>query len=94
MHDAAETERKRILEEAVIRRARLEQEARQLIDQELKAVRQTLTRETAQAALRSARELLLQNTSTDDHRRLCEQYLETLPQSASQGARSGRSQLT
>jgi len=95
MREAAETERKRILEDAAARRARLEQEARQLIEQELKAVRQDLTRETAQAALRSARELLVQSTSTDDHRRLCEEYLETLqPQSASPGARSGRSQLT
>jgi F0F1-type ATP synthase membrane subunit b/b' len=94
MRDSAETERRRILEETSARRARLEQEARQLIEQELKAVRQDLTRETIHAALRSARELLAQNTSTDDHRRLCEEYLETLQQSASQGARSGRSQLT
>src|SRR5688572_1103678 len=95
MVDADETERKRILEDASSRRTRLEQEARQLIEQELKAIRQDLTRETAQAALRSARELLAQNTSTDDHRRLCEEYLETLqPQTASQAARSGRSQST
>jgi F0F1-type ATP synthase membrane subunit b/b' len=95
MREGAETERKRILEDASSRRTRLEQEARQLIEQELKAIRQDLTRETAQAALRSARELLVQSTSTDDHRRLCEEYLETLqPQTASQAARSGRSQST
>jgi F0F1-type ATP synthase membrane subunit b/b' len=91
MREGAEFERKRILEEAAARRVRLEQEARVLIDQELKAVREELTRETARAALRSARELLAANTTTDDHRRLCEEYLETLrsqftkqPQSAPQ----------
>lgn len=84
MREGAELERKRILEDAAARRTRLEQEALVLIDQELKAVREELTRETARAALRSARELLLSNTSTDDHRRLCEQYLETL------GSRSTR----
>jgi F0F1-type ATP synthase membrane subunit b/b' len=78
MREGAELERKRILDDAAMRRTRLEQEALVLLDQELKAVREQLTRETATAALRSARELLLSNTSTDDHRRLCEQYLETL----------------
>ena len=95
MRDGAETERKRVLDDAAARRTRLEQEARTLLDQELKALRVELTRETTVAALRSARELLAQNTSTDDHRRLCEQYLETLESSTSgKGARSGRSQLT
>lgn len=92
MREGAETERKRILEEAGTRRTRLEQEARLLMDQELKALREDLTRETAKAALRSALELLKANTSTDDHRRLCEQYLETFqPPSPRQGDVGGRS---
>jgi F-type H+-transporting ATPase subunit b len=98
MRDGAEFERKRILDEAAQRSTRLEQEARVLIDQELKAVREELTRETARSALRSARELLAANTTTDDHRRLCEEYLETLrsqitrqPGAARQGGASGRS---
>jgi F-type H+-transporting ATPase subunit b len=78
MREGAETERQRILAEAAARRTRLEQEARLLVEQESKAVHEELTRETARAALRSARELLSANTSTDDHRRLCEEYLETL----------------
>jgi F-type H+-transporting ATPase subunit b len=95
MRDGAEIERKRVLEEAAARRTRLEQEALALIDQELKAVREHLTRETARAALRSARELLLAQTSTDDHRRLCEEYLEQLQNpSPRPGARAGRSELT
>lgn len=90
MRDSAAAERQRILADAAARRTRLEQEARMLVEQELKAVREELTRETARAALRSARELLLANTSTDDHRRLCEEYLETLrPQSSRQPSRPG-----
>jgi F0F1-type ATP synthase membrane subunit b/b' len=49
-----------------------------LVEQELKALREHLIRETAQAALRSARELLKANASTEDHRRLCDEYLERL----------------
>jgi F-type H+-transporting ATPase subunit b len=90
MRESAEAERQRILAEAAARRTRLEQEARVLVEQEMKAVREELTRETARAALRSARELLASNTSTDDHRRLCEEYLETLrPQSHRQSTRPG-----
>jgi len=90
MRDGAETERQRILGEAAARRGRLEQEAHVLVEQEMKAVREELTRETARAALRSARELLATNTSTDDHRRLCEEYLETLrPQSPRRSSRPG-----
>ncbi len=95
MRETAEVERLRILDDAANRRVRLEQEARLLIDQELKAVRDDLMRETARAALRSARDLLQANTSTDDHRRLCEEYLETMrPQSPTDGAKGGRSEST
>jgi F-type H+-transporting ATPase subunit b len=78
MRATAELERQRILAEANTRSLRLQQEARLLVEQELKGLREQLTRETAQAALRSARELLIAGTSTADHRRLCEQYLQTL----------------
>lgn len=89
MREGAEAERARILSDARARRSRLEQEARTLVEQEMKAVREQLTRETALAALRSARELLRSATSTEDHRRLCEQYLDGLRQQRpAPGARS------
>jgi F-type H+-transporting ATPase subunit b len=90
MREGAEAERRRVLEEAKARRLRLEQEARQLVDQELADLRDQLTRETARAALRSARELLVKSASTEDHRRLCDQYLATLEQrpGLSRGGRS------
>jgi F-type H+-transporting ATPase subunit b len=98
MREGAEFERRRILDDAAERRTRLEQEARVLLDQELKAVREELTHATARAALHAARELLAAQTSTDDHRRLCEEYLETLrpqlsrqPRSMGQGSAGKRS---
>jgi F-type H+-transporting ATPase subunit b len=78
MRESAENERRRVLEEATVRRTRLEQEARVLIERELEALRDELTKETALAALASARELLKRSVSTDDHRRLCDEYLQRL----------------
>ena len=85
MREGAEAERRRVLEEAAARRVRLEQEARVLIDRELEALREQLTRETALAALNSARELLKRSVSTDDHRRLCEEYITALLPAAGSG---------
>jgi len=93
MRESAETERKRVLEEAGVRRQRLEQEARQLIDRELATVREELTRATAAAALESARELLKRSVSTDDHRRLCDEYLQNLPKGDGNAAEAPRSSL-
>jgi len=94
MRESAEAERKRVLEEAGVRRQRLEQEARLLVDRELATVRQELTRATAAAALASARELLKRSVSTDDHRRLCDEYLQNLPQGDGNGAEGPRSSPT
>jgi F-type H+-transporting ATPase subunit b len=88
MKEGAETERRRVLEEAETRRVRMEQEARLLVQQELEALRERLTRETALAAVRSARELLKVQTSTDDHRRLCEDYLTALNRGDALGLRA------
>ena len=79
MRESAEAERRKTLAEAAARRERLEQEARVIgIERELGALREQLTRETALAALESARQLLKLNVSTDDHRRLCDEYLQKL----------------
>jgi len=92
MRDSAEAERRRILADAEVRRVRIEQEARMLVDQELKALREQLTLETSRAALGIARELLKSSTSTEDHRRFCEQYLDNLRQQGPSGASGGRSE--
>jgi F-type H+-transporting ATPase subunit b len=78
MRQSAEAERKRILEEAGHRREGLEAEAKLLIEQELSALHEQLRRETAAAALRSARELLKAQTTGEDQRRLCDGFLQDL----------------
>jgi F-type H+-transporting ATPase subunit b len=78
MRESAESERRRVLDEAAVRRQRLEQDARLLVERELSMVREELTRSTALAALASARELLKRSVSTEDHRRLCDEYVHNL----------------
>jgi F-type H+-transporting ATPase subunit b len=75
---ANELERRRLLAEAEQRRERLESEARLLIEQELKALQEQLRRETAGAALRSARELLKAQATAEDHRRMADGFLQDL----------------
>ncbi|HKO94160.1 MAG TPA: ATP synthase F0 subunit B [Polyangiaceae bacterium] len=94
MRESAEAERRRVLEEASVRRQRLEQEARLLVERELSVVREELTRATAAGALASARELLKRSVSTEDHRRLCDEYLHNLaPQGDAAGGEAPRLSL-
>jgi F-type H+-transporting ATPase subunit b len=84
-----EAERQRLLAEAEQRRERLENEARLLIEQELKALQEQLRRETAAAALRSARELLKAQATADDHRRMADAFLQDLRLRAGSGTSIG-----
>lgn len=76
MREAAETERKRVLQEAAVRRERIEREARTLLSQELKAACEALEQSTKRAALLSARSILKEQLTTHDDRRLCDVYLD------------------
>lgn len=76
MREAGERERERILAEAKDKRERMEHDARLLIDQELKAAREMLLRETVQSSVRSAQELLEKSVTASDQRRLAEDYLQ------------------
>jgi F-type H+-transporting ATPase subunit b len=90
MRESAEVERQRILTEAKERRERMERDARILIEQELKAARETLTRETVSSAMRSAEELLTKQLGAADEDRIARDFLETVKQApiASAGGRS------
>ena len=85
---AAETESARILSEAKDRRIRMERDAHQLVEQELKATREQLSAETIQSALRSAEAALLQKITEADQQRLGEEYLNGLAKAA--GSLRGR----
>ncbi|HEX6272087.1 MAG TPA: ATP synthase F0 subunit B [Polyangiaceae bacterium] len=78
MRSAGELERARVLSEARARRERMERDARLLVEQELAAARENLTRELVHAALRSATEALRARITPQDHARLSDEYLATL----------------
>jgi len=81
MREAAEAERRRILAEAKERRERMERDAHLLVEQEQKAARDALVRESVNAALRSAEELLTSRMTDADHDRLTAEYLDGLGKS-------------
>lgn len=78
MKEAGEAERTRVLAEAKEKRARMEREARTLIDQELKAVREMLLLETTRSAVKSAEEILAKQITPADQERLAGEYLASI----------------
>jgi F-type H+-transporting ATPase subunit b len=82
MRESAETERRRILAEAKERRERMERDAKLLVEQELKAARETLMHETVASALRSAEEILAKQLGPADQDRIARDFLETVKKSS------------
>lgn len=83
MRAGGEAERAHILSEARERRARMERDAHVLIEQELKAMRETLVRETVQGAVRSAERMLRERLGHNEQQNIAEQYLADLRTNAS-----------
>jgi F-type H+-transporting ATPase subunit b len=75
MRQAGQIERERILKEAKERRARMERDAKLLIEQELKAAREELMREAVRAAVSSASSTLKSKITASDQARLAEEYI-------------------
>jgi F-type H+-transporting ATPase subunit b len=75
MKEAGEAESARILSEAKERRTRLEKDAHTLIEQELKAAREGLLRDTVRAAVKSAEQTLSAKIGDADQTRLADEYL-------------------
>jgi F-type H+-transporting ATPase subunit b len=88
MKESSEAESARILGEAKERRARLERDARTLVEQELKAARESLMRDTVRAAVKSAETTLVTKISDADHQRLGDEFLASVK--ASSAALRGR----
>ncbi|HEY2404461.1 MAG TPA: ATP synthase F0 subunit B [Polyangiaceae bacterium] len=82
MRATGETERKRILSEAQEKRARMERDARVLIEQELKATHELLLGEMVRGAVRAAEATLLAKITAQDHTRLAEEHLAGLKTAA------------
>jgi F-type H+-transporting ATPase subunit b len=81
MRESAEAERQRILAEAKERRARMERDAKLLIEQEMKAAHEMLMRETVRSAVRSAEEMLQKQVTSQDHDRLANEYVDIVGKS-------------
>jgi F0F1-type ATP synthase membrane subunit b/b' len=75
---AGESERERIVREAVAKAERMRKDAEFLVEQELKQIRIDLWRDTVDAAIRAAEELLKQRVTQGDQERLAEDYLADL----------------
>jgi F-type H+-transporting ATPase subunit b len=75
MREAGQVERQRILKDAKERRARMERDAKLLIDQELKAAREELMREAVRAAVSSASSTLQSRINASDQTRLADEYI-------------------
>ncbi len=78
MTRAAELERERILKEAVERRARMERDARRLVETELAAAGEELRREVAAQALKWAKILISQQVSLSTQHQLFDEGISDL----------------
>lgn len=88
MKEAGEADSARILSEAKERRERMERDARTLVDQELKATRESLVRDTVRAAVKSAEAKLIAKLADGDRQRLGDEFLASVK--ASGAALRGR----
>ncbi|HEY3815732.1 MAG TPA: ATP synthase F0 subunit B [Polyangiaceae bacterium] len=75
---AGEAERDRIVGDAEAKAERMRKDAEFLVDQELKQIRQDLWRDTVEAAVGAAEELLKKRVTAADQERMAEDYLADL----------------
>jgi F-type H+-transporting ATPase subunit b len=88
MKEAGEAESARILSDAKERRERMERDARTLVEQEMKAARETLLHETVRAAVKTAEATLVSKIVDSDRQRLGDEFLASVK--ASGAALRGR----
>ncbi|GAB4212594.1 MAG: hypothetical protein OHK0013_35570 [Sandaracinaceae bacterium] len=78
MKKAGLAERDRIVKEAAEKAERMHAEARFLVQQQMKQLREELTREAIESAVAAAERILRERTSPADQERLAEEYLAGL----------------
>jgi F-type H+-transporting ATPase subunit b len=81
MKEAGDAESARMLGEAKERRGRMERDARTLVEQELKAAREGLVRDTVRAAVKSAEATLVAKIGDADQQRLGDEFLASIKSS-------------
>jgi F-type H+-transporting ATPase subunit b len=75
---AGEKERDRIVAEAEEKASRMRREAQFIVEQQAKQLREDLKRESAEAAVAAAEQLLAKATTSFDQQRLAQEYLTAL----------------
>ena len=78
MREAAEAEREHVLREARDRAGRMQRDAVHLVEQELKAARQALVKETVRSAFVAAEEMIRKQANAADHQRIADDYVAGL----------------
>ncbi|MBN8611617.1 MAG: ATP synthase F0 subunit B [Deltaproteobacteria bacterium] len=91
MRKAGQAERDRLVSEASEKAARMHAEARFLVEQQMKQLKEELTREAIESAVVAAEAILRQGTSAADQQRLADEYLARLKTSASKNPQPGAS---
>jgi F-type H+-transporting ATPase subunit b len=91
MRRAGLEERDRVVAEAARKGEKMREEARFLVDQQLKQLREDLTREAVEASIAAAREILEKNTTREDQERLAQEYLGTIRESLKKKVEERRS---
>lgn len=83
--EAGKADKDRIVRDAQEKAARMERDAKALLEQERRQLHEDLVMETIEAAVKEAEELLKQRVLPEDHERLAEDFLASL------GKKSGAS---
>ncbi len=76
--EAGATEKQRIVREAEEKAARMERDAKALLESEIAGIRQELVHETVNLSVEAAEELLRARITAADHERLAEDFLQDL----------------
>lgn len=86
MVKAGEAERDRIVKEAEHKAARMRRDTEFVIEQQMKQLRADLTQEAVENAIVTAEKVLREQVTAEDQKRLADNYLEQLRESAGHGA--------
>ena len=82
---AGTKERDRILAEAEEKAARMRKEAEFIIEQQVKQLREEITREASEGAVAAAEQLLAKATTSFDQQRLAQEYLTAIQKNGAGG---------
>ena len=91
MKKAGLDERDRLVKEAAEKAERMHAEARFVIQQQMKQLKEELTREAIESAIAAADKILRERTSAADQQRLADEYLTKLKASVAKNQQPGAS---